>query len=906
VIVILVGIATIAAAIYSPWGSMDLFRWTSNYGRDEDLLRLVTPGFGDCLQYIQYIVLTGSLTLDYPGYYQPVVSQASWSTLMFNASLVSHGDGLDPVKDGIYSVRARYGLDAMSQYVGMTEIRDIWPEMVVWLLCIVGGVVLVIQLGFAFRWVHRTLGNVPEEDLQAKNFPFTVGNVLRIVFNYLLLPVVSLSMFQLVVARESPTYTVALAVVLLVILIGFTSWLLLLIARTRPRSFLFDDLPTVLLYGPLYNTYSDGAAPFAVISVLLTFIRGIAIGAVQPSGVAQVVLLAICEVVLVLTIIAFRPFHYATSMNSYHSLFAFIRCITILLSVAFVPSLDVSPGLRGWIGYVILFLHGAVLIFGFFLNAVQTLIEVIARLAGAGGEGGAEGGAARGGLVKVYISFRSLFSKRNEILNMCQVFGLRQLSRRGPRRGHVPHPSINSQAAMLGTEMERQSTQMDLERPRSFSGSSALLLNRGPGTESRMSAGFDAGSIYGTGNSRTGGSGPYTPTTPGGASGFSGFGQPPGVALVGLRQADDPYYRAPRQRRSTLEGASSRRRHGSWTSGDWAKARSNENEEGEADQIEGPPVISGRDTPTPAYLKAPREDPDDLDDSQPPRTDYAVREVDFYYGVRGPALSNFPGRKLKTGPADPTGPVSSATGWLRGFLGGKTKEKGKGFEVVRSGRARPGHPMASKEQQPFPEPYRDEPGQASRPGEPSADSEAEGTKSIATKADVFKLPPIAPSGSIEPIELPELDDTHKALQRQPVLRIRPPTLPRKSSRRQSSIDAREAKLDVPHSRTNSSLSQGNHSTEESDRPKRTLGSQQSGLFPFASKPSSTRSDLVSTHSDDSNNDDPRVRRDTLSGAIEDDKNVGYVRQHRASDHVHPASPDHLPMAASSAEIVGDK
>lgn len=89
-------------------------------------------------------------------------------------------------------------------------------------------------------------------------------------------------------------------------------------------------------------------------------------------------------------------------MNAYHIFFAIIRLVSILLSVAFVPSLGVTEAPRGWIGYVILLMHAIVLVFGFFLNAVQTVIEVAARLAGAGGEEGMAGGTARrGGLVKV-------------------------------------------------------------------------------------------------------------------------------------------------------------------------------------------------------------------------------------------------------------------------------------------------------------------------------------------------------------------------------------------------------------------------------------------------------------------------------------------------------------------------
>lgn len=231
--------------------------------------------------------------------------------------------------------------------------------------------------------------------------PFTVGNVVRIVFNFLFLPLISLSFFQLVIAGDSPAYCVFFAVVVILILIAFSIWTIRLIATTRPKSYLFDDLSTVLLYGPLYNTFNDDAAAYAVVPIFISFARGVAIGALQPSGIAQVVLLAICEVVSILTLVAFRPYPSPTSMNLYHICFSIIRFLTILLSVVFLPSLGVSEAARGWIGYVILLLHALVLVFGFFLNALQTLVEVVARLAGAGGN---EGNITRGGLVKVCCS----------------------------------------------------------------------------------------------------------------------------------------------------------------------------------------------------------------------------------------------------------------------------------------------------------------------------------------------------------------------------------------------------------------------------------------------------------------------------------------------------------------------
>ncbi|OAT09164.1 integral membrane protein [Blastomyces gilchristii SLH14081] len=951
VILILVGIATVSAAMFSPWGSLDIFRWTSNYGRDEDLLRLVTPGFADCLQYIQFVVLTGSLTLNYPGFYQPIVSRAAWSTLMFNESFVSHGNGTQPVQDGVYVVNATYGLDRMAHLVGMTSVRDVWSGMVIWLLVILASVVVIIQLGFGLQWLHHQVARVPEEDLRAKNFPFTMGNVIRIIFNYFLLPIVSLSMFQLVVTRHSAISTVALAVVLLVGLIGFAAWLLILITRTRPRSYMFDDLPTVLLYGSLYNTFSDGAAAFSVVSVLLTFVRGIAIGAVQPSGIAQIVLLAICEVVLLLTLSAFRPFPQPTAMNLYHAIFSIIRCLTMLLSVAFVPSLGVGHAARGWIGYVILLLHGMVLTFGFFLNAIQTLVEVLARLAGAGGEGGVEGGAARGGLVK--------------------VFGMRQLSRRVPRGPrHVPRHSSTSEATMLGSDHGRMSTHLDAERARSFSGSSALLLSRSAAAENRVSAGFEASSLFGVGHHRQGsGTAPYTPTTPGGISHFafprqySGGSGSPRSALASLKHSDNigPYYRPPRRRRATLDGMSSRSRtHTLWTSGDWTKRQSGSNIDGEGVHTNDSTPVAGSNTPVPAYLGASRDDSDvDMDEPGRPRTDYAVREVDFYYRVRGPALSHSATRKLKTGPADPTGPVSSATGWFRELFRGKTRDKGKGFEVVRSARAPPPGLIPHTEVgEPFPEPYQDEPDTSKNAGlgvaqhtrsisgaHNSSEKITRYEPKIATEQPAPTLPPIEAS---EAIELPRRTSSKSDAQGN--FLILPPTIPRKSSKRHSSVVPTDLKFEAGAGAGAGAGAENGveiippekiQNTDNSDNPLQSspkATNTHTTRLPFGSKSSSMRSEFVSTGSGNSsiqnttdddnsyntsnndtdnpdpnnNNDDnkhgPR-RRHSSAPYIPSTRNqgrpssMGCVQMHRASDHIYVT--DAAPFSGSTAEIVGD-
>lgn len=663
-VLLFVGLATIFAGTFFPWGTPDIFHWTSNFGRDADLLRLVTPGFGDCLQYIQFVALTGGLTLNYPGFYQPIVSQASWSALMFNESFVSKAPGWQSLVDGIYVTNGTYGLHDLAQLVGMSHVEDIWAGMAIWLLVIIGGMFILVQAGFLVQWVYRYVNKVQEEDLRAKNIPFTLGNVVRIVFNYFLFPIVVLSTFQLVVTGESPAYTVALAVLTLVLIIGFAAWLLYLIATTKPRTFLFDDLSTLLLYGPLYNTYSDEAAAFALIPVLLTFLRGIAVGAVQPAGVAQLVLLAICEVIQILTLHAFRPFQSPTSMNAYHTLFSALRLITIMLMVAFVPSLGVNESVKGWIGYAILLVHACVLVLGFLLNAVQTIVEVAARMLGAGGDD--VRGQTRGGLSK--------------------IFGMRQLSRRMSRREQGPsrQSQLSSSAMLDAEEASKPGFIMPGGRVRSESaGSMGVLMHHRQTSSSAM----DNLSVDVTSRNFDSGASSFTPTTPGEASTFS-FLPSPGIptrhhpnALP--LQPSDPYYRPPRARRTTLENSPlAEKKLGSWTSVDVSQRGLGlivPPTIGDPTEMGG--EISRGATPGPYAPPA---------ISLVPRTDYSTREVDFYYGVRGQRLnSDAPNRKLGTGPADPTGPMASAAGWFRAFLGGKSKEKGKGFEVVRSARMPP-------------------------------------------------------------------------------------------------------------------------------------------------------------------------------------------------------------------------
>ena len=560
---------------------------------------------------------------------------------------------------------------------------------------------------------------------------------------------------------------------------------------------------------------------------------------------------------------------------------------------------------------------------------------------------------------------------------------MRQLSRRNPRRAGRARHSLASDAAILAPENDQRSAQ-DGGRSRSMSASSAILLNKHPASDGRRSMGLDSVSVPGGTHSHTrSGSGNFTPTTPvdvtsinnapGASQNGRHGGSSPRGGIVNIKSAEaaDPYFRPPRPRRATMDLMSpGGRSRSSWASGDLKKVSSSYSPEHgySPDPGEGPSP-SGRATPLPAHLGANRERADsNSEDPRPDKTDYAIREVDYYYGVRGPALSNMPTRRLKTGPADPTGPVSAATGWFKNLFGGKTKEKGKGFEVVRSSRvpplgAAPGE-IALTDQAP----YKDEPSdelqssgvERSRGFELDNEGDAVGGGTRRLRDDrASKLssdeeeeddsgsggedPSAFPSSPISPFppSLPNIDaggdigipsrKTSKASSKhyQGGIRSKVPTVPRKSSRRTHSQGNNDVTFE-----NSTRLSVISPSPPLSPRKPSTQAdwplkpdSRASQRLPFTLGPSPTHSMDRSSNGGgsvilDMNNPEDEEGRGSGSGhvrhtssalgqysaaGIRDDRpsSLGYVQQHRASDHIHVVNPNDHHISGSTAELVDD-
>ncbi|KAK6953486.1 hypothetical protein Daesc_005791 [Daldinia eschscholtzii] len=310
----------------------------------EASLRAVLPGFADCLQYLQFIFLTGSLSLFYPGFYQPVVSRLGWISL-FADDLVPSEYSYHGINDGIYEVNGTYGgtfgLELMTQTIGAPTTMNTWVNMVVLIVVIAAFSALCLEI---FRLLTRSDG-------LGAGLLQTFNRTLHVVLSYFMLPLIALSCYQLDNAAHLPYWHTLYASLFIVSIFVAFVWL-------------FFQIPTRSLGILIFNgrkryhqiSSSDGLTQqhksFVIILFVLVFIRGITIGGLQISGQTQLAVLGACELVLLACIIQFQAY----SLFSIETVSAVVRLGTLLCMVAFVPGVA-SDNARSAVGYLVLFTH---------------------------------------------------------------------------------------------------------------------------------------------------------------------------------------------------------------------------------------------------------------------------------------------------------------------------------------------------------------------------------------------------------------------------------------------------------------------------------------------------------------------------------------------------------------------
>ncbi|ODV90182.1 hypothetical protein CANCADRAFT_31220 [Tortispora caseinolytica NRRL Y-17796] len=376
-------IAVVLAAMLNPWsGSSDPLIWSSMFNFEPEAIRLVTPGLTDLLQYVQFAIFSASLSIHYPTFFQPIMVCITWVTGLINTPFSSHHNSISE-QDNIYVIdQNAYGLSRLRSLVGLGSDADVWASFAVYTAVVLAALLVIVQIGFLIRHLYFRMfpGNIT--DLRHKYIPTMLGMCTRTFCNLFALPLVTYCCFAFLVAPTSPRVITAFAAIFLILYFCIWAVIFYKLYTTHPKQELYTDLQVVLAIGPVFNTLTPRrAASFNLVLFSATLARGIVFGGAQKSGIAQIAVLAVVEVLYCASIYFLRPYDRITNMNTYYTAISIARFCVIMLSIGFVSD-DVAPYIKSWIGYAILLVHGIVLLFVFALQIIFTLVEIILRTIG--------------------------------------------------------------------------------------------------------------------------------------------------------------------------------------------------------------------------------------------------------------------------------------------------------------------------------------------------------------------------------------------------------------------------------------------------------------------------------------------------------------------------------------------
>lgn len=337
--------------------------------------RPILPLFGDCLHYLQFVFLSGGLSISYPGFYRPAVSKLSWFSL-FHSGPITHKLAYNGVRDGIYEVNGTYGgtygLEIMHQIAATPGTIDTWFNMLVTILIITVCAGVILECLRLLRKPQRTSLDQATPDVRS-SLRHRFASLLRVVFSYFTMPLIAMSFYQLANAIWLPRTHTVYAVFLIVYLAALFSWLLyqvpprslgrlLLNKSTHYQSLLPGDAPAPTAYDDV----------FVLVLFTLLFIRGMVVGGLQKWGAAQLVVLCTCEVVLLGCIYLLK----SHPLGSVVTIGAVVRLIATGLMVAFLPGAS-NTATKTTIGRAILALHAGMLLGGFFVPSAISLVKLL-------------------------------------------------------------------------------------------------------------------------------------------------------------------------------------------------------------------------------------------------------------------------------------------------------------------------------------------------------------------------------------------------------------------------------------------------------------------------------------------------------------------------------------------------
>lgn len=317
------------------------------------------------LGYLQFIFLTGSLTMEYPGFYQPIVSQLSWASLLYWPGPINHGFTWTGIEDGIYVSNSSYGLEYMAQMMGYPAMPDIMLNSSINFVLLIAALCLLCLL---------VLAASPSTEKDLASLQSAGLAILGAVLSCFTLPVFSYMSYEFILIGYLPNYRVTLVGLAMTFLV-YLNYAVTSHFEAR-RALDLTDASSYharksqsSLLGKIARTLSQWL-PHAI-----ALVEGIVIGGLQNWALAQVLVIAGCEAIVLVSTIIRRHTRLLWSRSFWCVI---VRLLTVILCVTFVqPS---SEAARQWIGYLILCLHAVVVVFGYLVASLWECSRALFRI----------------------------------------------------------------------------------------------------------------------------------------------------------------------------------------------------------------------------------------------------------------------------------------------------------------------------------------------------------------------------------------------------------------------------------------------------------------------------------------------------------------------------------------------
>ncbi|CEI61342.1 unnamed protein product [Fusarium venenatum] len=347
----------------------------SSYGIDRSLLSagqgplwatvFQVTGF---LRHLQFILLSTSITIEYPGFFIPVTNKVAWASLLFWKGPLHHGHSSPGIDGGMYVSNATYGLDFVTVTLGYPNmLNTLWNSLFNLAMLLV--LAFVIFLSLIWYLSERQTSSPSLSSIMTK----AVGVTANIALCFFSVPLLLFMAYDLVLVGYLPNYRIGLAVLMMLIIIGANSFFATRInRRSIHHPFLAPEQPQMddnaitykQAWGYVRRHFSHS----------LPFFQAIFIGALQDYPMAQIFALVITECISSVELALQNGLQFYTTTSTY---FSVVRLLAALSSFVFI--LSESQAMKQWAGYIVLGLHGAVILPGFALRAVYQLLPCISR-----------------------------------------------------------------------------------------------------------------------------------------------------------------------------------------------------------------------------------------------------------------------------------------------------------------------------------------------------------------------------------------------------------------------------------------------------------------------------------------------------------------------------------------------